>query len=98
MLETPTRQLRFEVIAPAASDCFVQRFLDRRGPAIHHVTFEVGDWDRAVAACAYHGVAIFGERSGETSGVPWREAFIHPRYTGGMLAQFFWEAEPGVWV
>ncbi len=98
VLETTTRQLRFEVIAPAGPDSFIQRFLEERGPSMHHVTFEVGDWERALAACTHHGVHVFGERAGETNDVPWREAFIHPRDTGGMLVQFFWQAEPGVWI
>jgi len=98
VVEASTGQLRIEVIAPAGPDSFVAGFLERRGPSIHHVTFEVEDWERAVAACAHHGVALFGERDGETRGVPWREAFIHPRDTGGMLVQFFWQAEPGVWI
>ncbi|MEX2446455.1 MAG: VOC family protein [Dehalococcoidia bacterium] len=91
-------QLRVEVISPTTSSSFVQRFLERRGPGMHHVTFEVGDWQRAVDACAFHDVPIFGERAGATEGVEWREAFIHPRHTGGMLAQFFWQAAPGAWI
>jgi 4-hydroxyphenylpyruvate dioxygenase-like putative hemolysin len=98
VLETPTRQLRFEILEPAGAGSFVQRFLDQRGPSMHHVTFEVGDWARAIAACEHHGVPVFGVRHGETRGVKWSEAFIHPRHTGGMLVQFFWQAEPGVWI
>jgi methylmalonyl-CoA/ethylmalonyl-CoA epimerase len=98
VLETSTRQMRWELIQPAGKDSFIGRFIEARGPSIHHVTFEVGDWDRAVAACEQHGVPTFGDRAGETDGVEWREAFIHPRYTGGFLAQFFWQASPGVWI
>lgn len=98
VLETPTRQLRWEILEPAGPDSFVQQFIDRRGPAMHHIAFEVGDWDRAVAACAHNDVPTFGERSGETNGVPWREAFIHPRDTGGVLTQFFWQAQPNIWI
>jgi methylmalonyl-CoA/ethylmalonyl-CoA epimerase len=99
VLETPTRQLRFEMISPVGDSSFVARFLERRGgPAMHHVTFEVGDWQRAVEACAYHQLPIFGERTGHTDGVEWKEAFIHPKDTGGILTQFFWQAEPGVWI
>jgi methylmalonyl-CoA/ethylmalonyl-CoA epimerase len=98
VLAAPTGQMRVEVIAPTKPDSFVQRFLDERGPSVHHLTVEVGDWDRAVAALAHHGVRTFGERSSETNGVPWREAFIHPKATGGVLLQFFWQAEPGVWI
>ena len=98
VLEHPTKQIRFEVIQPASASSFVQRFLERRGPSMHHVTFEVHDWDRAVGACEFHDIPIFGERSGTTDGIPWREAFIHPRHTGGVLVQFFWQAEEGAWV
>ena len=98
VLETPTRQLRWEILEPAGPDSFVQQFIDRRGPAMHHIAFEVGDWDRAIAACEHNDVSTFGERSGETNGVPWREAFIHPRDTGGVLTQFFWQAQPNVWI
>lgn len=98
VLETPTGQMRWEILQPARPDSFVQRFLDARGPAMHHVTFEVGDWERAVLACEHHGVPTFGDRAGVTDGARWREAFIHPRYTGGFLAQIFWEERPGVWI
>src|SRR5690606_27419987 len=98
VLEVPGGQMRWEIIQPAGPTSFVQRFLDQRGTSMHHVTFEVGDWQRAVEACAHHGVPIFGERAGETEGVRWREALIHPRHTGGLLVQFFWQARPGVWI
>lgn len=98
VLEHRTKQLRIENIAPASGDSFIQRFLERRGPGMHHATFEVHDWDHAVSACAHHNIPIFGERADSTDGVPWREAFIHPRHTGGVLVQFFWQAEDGAWI
>jgi methylmalonyl-CoA/ethylmalonyl-CoA epimerase len=98
VLETPGSQMRWEVLQPFGDTSFVQRFLDRRGPAMHHVTFQVGDWDRALAACAFHGVPIFGDRRGVTDGARWVECFIHPRHTGGVLVQLFWEERPGIWI
>jgi methylmalonyl-CoA/ethylmalonyl-CoA epimerase len=98
VMETPTGQMRWEVIQPFGQDSFVAGFLERRGPAIHHVTFEVADWDAAVAACASYGIRPFGQRDGVTDGARWTEAFIHPRQTGGVLAQFFWQERPGIWV
>ena len=98
VLEAPTGQLRVEVIQPTIQESFVERFLERRGPSVHHLAVEVGDWDRAIAACLHHEIPIFGDRASATNGVPWREAFIHPRYTGGVLLQFFWQAEAGVWI
>ncbi|MFN8640078.1 MAG: VOC family protein, partial [Dehalococcoidia bacterium] len=54
VLESPTQQMRWEVLQPFGADSFVQRFLDVRGPAMHHVAFEVHDWQQALDACAYH--------------------------------------------
>ena len=98
VLETPTRQMRWEILQPNGSGSFVQRFLDQRGPAMHHVALEVEDWDRAIDACRHRGVQVFGEQDSATDGVRWREAFIHPRHTGGLLTQFFWQERPGVWI
>jgi methylmalonyl-CoA/ethylmalonyl-CoA epimerase len=98
VLDLSTSQMRWEVLQPTAASSFVQRFIEERGPAMHHVAFEVADWRQAVDACADHDVPIFGERDGITDGARWREAFIHPRYCGGLLVQFFWEERPGVWI
>ena len=98
VMETPTRQLRWEVLQPHGPDSFVASFLERRGPAIHHVAFEVAEWDAALAACESYGLRTFGGRDGVTEGARWTEAFIHPRQIGGVLVQFFWQERPGVWV
>ncbi len=98
VLESPTQQMRWEVLQPFGDDSFVQRFLDVRGPAMHHVAFEVHDWQQALDACAYHDIPVFGARDGMTEGARWHEAFIHPRFTGGVLVQFFWEERAGIWI
>ena len=98
VLEAPTGQMRLEILQPTRPESFVQRFIADRGPAMHHVTFEVEEWGRAVAACEHHGVPTFGEREGVTAGARWNEAFIHPRHTGGVLTQLFWQERPGIWI
>lgn len=98
VLELPSRDMYWEVIQPVGEESFIQRFLDRRGPSIHHATFQVGDWDQAAEACEKYGAPLFDENQGETDGAKWRDAFIHPKNTGGILVQFFWEEKPGVWI
>jgi len=97
LLETPTGQLQWELIEPSGEASFVGRFIEQRGPALHHVTFRVQDWERALAACAQHGVRSFGAAAGGDNDARWREAFLHPRDTGGVLIQFYWEERPGAW-
>ena len=98
VLNIPGSTICWEVIMPRGEDSFIERFWDRNGAAAHHVTFEVADWDRALAACAHHEVPTFGENEGSTDGAAWRDTFIHPKHTGGVLVQLFWEERPGVWV
>lgn len=98
VMNIPGSAICWEIIMPRGADSFIERFLERGGASVHHVTFEVGDWDRALRACEDHEVPMFGENQGTTDGAAWRDAFIHPRHTGGILVQLFWEERPGVWV
>ena len=98
VIDTPTEQMHWEVLQPVGERSFIHRFLERRGPGIHHVTFQVGDWERAIAACEAYGVTTFGGSDGVRDGWGWAETFLHPRQAGGMLVQLFWEEHPGVWI
>jgi 4-hydroxyphenylpyruvate dioxygenase-like putative hemolysin len=98
VLEIPGGQMFWEVIQPVGEDSFIQSFLDRRGPAVHHVAFEVADFDAAKLACEYYEVPTFDEHDDSTDGIRWRDLFIHPRHTGGLLTQIFWEEQPHTWV
>jgi catechol 2,3-dioxygenase-like lactoylglutathione lyase family enzyme len=98
VMNVPGSSLCWEIIMPRGEGSFIDKFLDGRGPAAHHVTFEVADWDRAMAACKHHDVKTFGANAGETDGGSWNDVFIHPKLTGGVLVQLFCESRPGVWV
>ena len=98
VLNVPGSTICWEVIMPRGEDSFIERFWTRNGAAAHHVTFEVADWERALEACRHHEIPTFGENEGSTDGAAWRDAFVHPKHTGGVLVQLFWEERPGVWV
>jgi methylmalonyl-CoA epimerase len=97
VLTMPGTHVRWEIIAPVDEKSFVQRFLDKKGAAAHHVTFEVADWDAALEACRELDVPTLDVNEGTTDGGAWRDTFIHPKYAGGFLVQFFWEERPGAW-
>lgn len=98
VLNVPGSSICWEVIMPRGEESFIERFLDRSGPDVHHVTMEVADWEQAMAACDHHGVEPFGSNEGTTDGAAWKDTFLHPKQTGGVLVQLFWEQRPGVWV
>jgi len=97
ILEIPGQQMHWEVIQPVGDESFITTFLERRGPSVHHVAFEVADFDAAKRACEAHEVPTFDEHDDSTDGARWRDLFIHPKFTGGLLTQLFWEEQPGVW-
>ncbi|HEV3357411.1 MAG TPA: VOC family protein [Pseudonocardiaceae bacterium] len=98
VLNIPGSSVCWEIIMPRGEDSFIDRFLARNGTSVHHVTFQVADWDAARAALAAHGVEPFDDEEGVTDGAAWKHTFVHPKQTGGVLVQFFWEERPGVWV
>jgi methylmalonyl-CoA epimerase len=64
----------------------IAKFLDRRGPGIHHVCFVVDDLDGSLDRCRAAGLRLIDEtpRIGAEGK---RIAFIHPASTGGVLVE-----------
>jgi methylmalonyl-CoA/ethylmalonyl-CoA epimerase len=76
----------FELLEPRSMDHTVAKFLDTRGPGLHHVSLEVADLDEALARCRAAGVRLIDEqpRSGAHAS---RVAFLHPKSLGGVLVE-----------
>jgi methylmalonyl-CoA/ethylmalonyl-CoA epimerase len=70
----------------ATGEGVVQRFLDRRGPGLHHVAFEVDRIDAAVESLRARGVRLVDEEP-RAGGMGTRIAFVHPSAFGGMLVE-----------
>jgi len=81
-----TESTAIEIIAPNADSGNegLQRFLDRRGPGLHHICFEVDDLSEALATLKAAGVRLIDEtpRPGARGHLV---AFLHPASTGGVL-------------
>lgn len=86
--------VQWELMEPTSDDSFVARFLRERGPGLHHVTIEVEDVGRAAEALRQRGIEPFRGVRAESG---WKETYVHPRDTGGVLFQLYEETEPGGW-
>lgn len=75
-----------ELLTPLAPDTPVGRFLARRGPGLHHVAFRVADLEAEIARLAALG-AVFVAPSPRAGRGGSRVAFLHPRWTGGVLVE-----------
>jgi methylmalonyl-CoA/ethylmalonyl-CoA epimerase len=75
---------KIELVTPTTMDGFVQKFLDRRGEGVHHVTLKVPDIVRAIEHLRERNVPLMRVSIDHPS---WKEAFIHPRDAHGALIQ-----------
>ncbi|MDR3670128.1 MAG: methylmalonyl-CoA epimerase [Holophaga sp.] len=82
----PVGPSTLEYLEPTQPDSPVAKFMEKKGPGIHHVAFEVDDVDAAVKELLGKGIRMIDKepRPGAHGS---RIAFIHPAETGGMLIE-----------
>jgi methylmalonyl-CoA/ethylmalonyl-CoA epimerase len=86
IVSLPFGESEVELLAPLAPDGPIARFLERRGPGIHHICYRVPDLDAALAACRSAGYRLVDEIPRTGAGGR-RIAFVHPKATGGILLE-----------
>lgn len=77
---------RLELLQPLAPGSPVGRFLQKRGPGLHHIAYRVADLDAALRDLADRGFDLI-DREGRPGAMGHRVAFLHPRSTGGVLVE-----------
>ena len=82
----PFGDVDVELLQPDHPDGPIARFLARRGPGIHHVSYRVPDLDAALARCRDAGYRLVDETPRVGAGGR-RIAFVHPKATAGILIE-----------
>jgi methylmalonyl-CoA epimerase len=82
----PAGSSRVELLEPTEDGSTVGRFLDKRGPGIHHLTLGVRDLTDVLQRLRDRDVELLGEAPRRGAGGH-RVAFVHPRSTGGVLVE-----------
>jgi methylmalonyl-CoA/ethylmalonyl-CoA epimerase len=75
-----------ELLEPRDAQSPVARFLEARGPGIHHICYRVRDLEAALARCRAAGYRLVDETP-RTGAGGHRIAFIHPKATAGILLE-----------
>ena len=89
----PSGDSEVELLEPVSDDSGVARFMNRRGPGMHHICFEVDDIEETLARIKAAGVPLINEEP--TIGTGGKKiAFVHPKGTGGVLVELY-ELTPG---
>ncbi len=82
----PVGDTRIELMEPLTSDSPVARFMAKRGPGLHHITFEVDDLVGAIESVRTVGVHTVGDAPRPGTGNS-QVAFLHPKDAGGVLIE-----------
>lgn len=78
--------VHLQLVASAHEDSPIDRFLERRGPGLHHLGIAVRDLDAALVHLRSEGVELIDEIP-RMGGGGHLVAFVHPRSTGGVLIE-----------
>ena len=75
-----------ELLEPMGEDTPVGKFINKKGPGIHHLALEVDNIEETLTKAKKNGLEPIGEapRSGADNTLV---AFFHPKDTGGVLLE-----------
>jgi methylmalonyl-CoA epimerase len=88
----PVGETRLELLEPTAPDSPVAKFLEKRGPGIHHIAVRVDNIRATLAQLKERGARLIDETPRIGAG-GCLIAFIHPSSAGGVLVELVERAE-----
>jgi methylmalonyl-CoA/ethylmalonyl-CoA epimerase len=84
----PTGESEVELVKPTTNDSGLARFLQKRGPGMHHICFEVEGLQAVLDDLKSKGVHLINETPAIGAGGN-LIAFIHPESTQGVLVELY---------
>ena len=75
-----------ELLEPLGPETPVGKFLEKRGPGLHHIALEVEDLDGYVSQLKKAGITLLSDTP-QLGAHDMRIIFIHPKSAGGVLIE-----------
>jgi methylmalonyl-CoA epimerase len=75
-----------EFLEPSNQDSVIQKYIDKRKNAVHHIAFQVDDLDTALSELKDKNVTLI-DQNPRIGAEGKRIAFIHPKSTSGILIE-----------
>jgi methylmalonyl-CoA/ethylmalonyl-CoA epimerase len=82
----PIGETRIELLEPTGKDSPIAKFLEKRGPGIHHIAVRVSDIRATLAGLKERGARLIDETPRVGAG-GCLVAFIHPSTANGVLLE-----------
>lgn len=84
-------ETKIELLEPLTPDTIVGKFLEKRGPGVHHICMASDDVKADDARLRDQGFQVLRPEPTRGAGGCWVQ-FVHPKSTGGVLLEL---SEPG---
>jgi methylmalonyl-CoA/ethylmalonyl-CoA epimerase len=84
----PLEGSEVELVVPTSDDSGIAKYLEKRGPGMHHICLEVDDILDMLTQLRSKGVRLINEEP-RTGADGKKYAFIHPESTSGVLVELY---------
>lgn len=84
----PVGESELELVQPVDRDRGLFRYLEKRGPGLHHVCLEVDDIEGMLGRLQEKGIQLINDAPQVEPGGK-KYAFIHPKSTQGVLVELY---------
>jgi methylmalonyl-CoA epimerase len=91
----PVGESRIELLEPTSPDSTIAKFIEKRGPGLHHVALQVTNLVERVEELKAAGTRLINDEVKIGAGGH-MYVFVHPSSTGGVLVELVEEAPIGV--
>jgi methylmalonyl-CoA/ethylmalonyl-CoA epimerase len=82
----PLGDAHIQLLEPSSPSSTVARFLERRGPGLHHIGIGVADIEERLESLRSRGAQLIDQEP-RIGGGGHRVAFVHPHTTSGVLIE-----------
>lgn len=81
----PAGRTRIELLEATGPDSTIAKFIEKRGPGLHHIALQVADLEAAVERIKASGGRVLNEPKLGAGGHLY--VFVHPESSGGVLLE-----------
>lgn len=78
--------VHIELLEPTSPESPIAKFLEKNGPGMHHICYNVGDVDESLKEASEKGLRLIDEKAREGAG-GMKIGFLHPKSTLGVLTE-----------
>ena len=82
----PCGESRIELLEATREDSPIARFIERRGPGLHHICLRTSDIRQADTVLRDAGARLLRDQPTRGAGGCWVQ-FVHPKSAGGVLVE-----------